>query len=71
MSLAGASSGSSVAIVGFEGGRNMQARLLAMGLVRGARVRIIANEGQGPLLIALGESRMSIGRGMAARIMVR
>lgn len=70
MSLAGAPPGTTVAVAGFDGGRGMQARLLAMGLVRGARVRIITNEGRGPVLIALGESRMSIGRGMAARITV-
>ena len=71
MRLAGVTSGHTVHVIGLDGGAGMQGRLLALGLVKGAQIRIIANEGRGPLLVALGESRMTIGRGMAGKIVVQ
>jgi Fe2+ transport system protein FeoA len=59
-----------VRLVGIDGGCNLQGRLLALGLVRGAHINVISNAGGGPLLIGLGESRMTIGRGMAEKILV-
>ncbi len=54
------------------GGRNFRARLVAMGLNVGSRVKVIrGSDGSGgPTLIALGPTRLAIGRGMAARILV-
>lgn len=63
--------GQRVSIAGVSAGRNVQGRLLSMGLVPGAQVSVITNTGQGPLLIALGDSRLTIGRGLAGKILVR
>lgn len=46
-------------------------RLEEMGLRPGMRVQVLANEGHGPLLLRLGESRVAIGRGVAMKIRVR
>lgn len=46
-------------------------RLEEMGLRQGTRVQVLANEGHGPLLLKVGESRVAIGRGVAMRIRVR
>ncbi len=70
-SLASIRPGQRVRLVDVDAGRSMQGRLLAMGLIRGTEIRIITNEGYGPLLIGLGRSRMTIGRGMAEKIIVR
>lgn len=42
-----------------------------MGLRIGNVVEMLNNEGRGPLLIKIDESRIAIGRGMAMKIMVR
>ena len=54
-----------------DAGRNLQGRLLALGLIKGSMITVISNEGDGPMLIKVGESRLTIGRGMAERIQVR
>jgi ferrous iron transport protein A len=63
--------GRRVRIEGVVAGNNLQGRLLAMGFIKEAEVRIIMNHGQGPLLVGLGDSRITIGRGMAKKILVR
>lgn len=42
-----------------------------MGLRVGKTVEVLNNEGRGPLLLKVDESRIAIGRGMAMKIMVR
>ena len=69
--LASISSGQYVSLIEVEAGRNLQGRLLALGLIRGTEIRIIINEGQGPLLIGLGRGRMTVSRGIAEKIIVK
>jgi len=71
LDLASIGPGRRVRIAGVEAGHNLQGRLLALGFIKGAEISIISNHGQGPLLIGLGESRLTIGRGMAKKILVR
>ncbi len=70
-SLADAEPGRRVRLVDVHAGRTMQGRLLALGMIRGVEISVITNAGQGPLLVGLGESRMTIGRGMAKKILVK
>ncbi len=69
--LASIGPGERVRLVEVEAGRNVQGRLLALGLIKGTEISMITNEGCGPLLIGLGRSRITIGRGMAEKILVR
>ncbi len=48
-----------------------RARLEEMGLRQGGSVTVVSNEGTGPLLLKLGESRVALGRGVAMKVMVR
>jgi len=52
------------------GGRGLRQRLTEMGVARGTRLRVVRNDGYGPLIMAIGEARLVIGRGMALKIMV-
>lgn len=52
------------------GGRSVWQRLVRMGFARGATVRMVKNDGSGPLIIALGEGRLVLGQGMAQKVMV-
>jgi Fe2+ transport system protein FeoA len=69
--LASIGSGQQVQLIKVVAERSLKGRLLALGLIRGTEICIISNEGNGPLLIGLGMSRMTIGREMAEKIMVK
>jgi ferrous iron transport protein A len=71
--LSRVSSGSKAMVVGLAGGREFQTRLLGMGLNVGCEISVIRACGgdSGPALVAVGASRLAIGHGMAAKVMVR
>lgn len=52
------------------GGQQVRGRLSELGLIPGIRVRVSQSQPYGPLLIALGESRVALGRGVAQKVMV-
>lgn len=52
-----------------HGGEMMCKRLMEMGLNKGALIEVISNDA-GPLIIALGQTRFALGRGMAQKVMV-
>jgi ferrous iron transport protein A len=56
-------------LVEIRGGRKLTHRLVEMGLTPGVSLRILQDSG-GPLLVAVRDSRIAIGRGMAQRIFV-
>jgi Fe2+ transport system protein FeoA len=64
--------GTEATVVALAGGRGFQGRLVSMGLSVGRSVRVVrsSNGAGGPTLIALGQTRLAIGRGMADRILV-
>jgi len=62
--------GAAVRLVTVAGGVGLRSRLLAMGLRAGARIRVVHNGGRGPFVVASGESRIVLGRGMARRVLV-
>ncbi len=57
---------------GHGGAENVHANRVAdMGFRVGKNVEMLNNEGCGPVLVRVGESRIAMGRGMAMKIMVR
>ena len=69
MPLAYAKTGETLRIQSIAGGRNLSRRLAGMGLYPGSTIKVISNQG-GPIIIAIGETRLAIGKGMAAKIFV-
>jgi len=60
-----------VTVVTFAGGMGFQRRLVSMGLSVGSEIKVLQrNPGTGPVLVAVGGTRLGIGHGMARRIMV-
>ena len=53
-----------------QGGEAVVHRLTALGLTPGVKIRIV-QDGGGPLVLCVRESRIALGRRMALRIMVR
>jgi len=62
--------GSAARLVMVQGGRGLRSRLTAMGLRAGAALRVVHNGHRGPFVVATGESRIVLGRGMARKVLV-
>lgn len=72
ITLDGANAGRNWRVCAISGGRAVQRLLAGMGIRIGKTVRLLCGgKGHpGPVLIAVGESRMALGRGMAQKILV-
>ena len=70
MPLAMVKAGERVRCVQLNGGRGLQARLASLGLLPGTELTVVCADTRGPILVAIGESRIALGRGMAHKIMV-
>lgn len=63
--------GDRAVVTAFLGGCGFQDRILSMGLNVGNAVRVIHGaRGRGPVLIAVGDTRLAIGHGMSEKIAV-
>ena len=70
MPLSMAAPGQEVELVAVHGGRGIRRRLADMGLNPGVRLKVI-HSGGGPIIVAVREARLALGRGMAHKIMVK
>lgn len=52
------------------GGIGIREKLRGMGMTRGTALRMIQNNACGPVIVALGEARLALGRGMAQKVLV-
>ncbi len=68
--LSAAFPGRKMRIISLGGGRGLQQHLINMGLDIGSEIEVIQRGAPGPFLIAVKETRLAIGFGMAQRIMV-
>lgn len=68
--LAMAPEGQPVTVRSLTAGRTLETRLLGMGLTIGTCVTVLQREAGGPMLLAVGDTRLGIGAGMAMKIMV-
>lgn len=62
--------GKRVKILSLAGGRGMQERLVSMGLGPGSEIELIQRGAPGPFIIAIKETRLAIGAGIAQKITV-
>ena len=70
MTLSRIDPGEEVTLIDIDGGRGIRSKLYSMGLVPGITLKILNRSGSGPVMIALKDSRLAIGRGMAEKIIV-
>ena len=71
ISLVELEAGQAGTVVGCGGGPGLMSRLAAMGFTPGSRVSVLNNHGRGPLLVLVHGARVALGRGEAARVLVR
>jgi len=55
----------------FEGGRRSEMRLMDMGLLPGTKIKMLMNTGMGPVMISVKGSKLSLGHGLAEKILVK
>ncbi len=70
MPLAMVSPGEKVRLTAIHGGQRLRKRLADLGLNLGMTVRVLHHNGHGPLILAVKDSRLAVGRGMAHKIIV-
>ena len=68
--LAMISAGEDVQLVNVVGGRVLRKRLADLGLNPGMNLRVVQVDPQGPMILAVKDSRIALGRGMAQKVMV-
>ncbi|MDM8536559.1 FeoA domain-containing protein [Desulfobacterales bacterium HSG17] len=66
-----AKQGEKLIVKGFEAGKNMQLRISSMGLKVGDLIEIVSSGFGGQVVIAIGENRLVLGKGMAEKISVQ
>ncbi len=71
MSLIAAKQGEQLVIEDFSGGAGARMRLLTMGLRIGDPIDVVTNINDGQVVIAVGQNRYVLGRGLAQKIMVK
>jgi ferrous iron transport protein A len=69
-SLGDAKVGERVIIKQLHGGRDFTSRVAALGFTLGAVITVLQNYGRGPVIVALRDSRVALGRGEAAKVLV-
>lgn len=71
MPLTMATVGQQVQIVSIAAGQRATRRLAEMGLIPGCEIEIMQNQGYGPLLLAIRDTRLAIERGIAHKMIVQ
>lgn len=61
----------SATILSFSSGRLETVRLASLGFTPGAQVAMMQNFGRGPLIVTVRGTRVALGRGEAASILVQ
>ena len=69
-SLGDAKVGERVIIKQLRGGKDFTSRVAALGFTLGAVITILQNYGRGPVIVALRDSRVALGRGEAVKVLV-
>ncbi|RLC77223.1 MAG: ferrous iron transport protein A [Chloroflexi bacterium] len=63
--------GQKVQVESLRGGRGFVARLAALGFTPGAEVIMVQNYGYGPVIVSIRGSYIALGRGEAAKVLVK
>lgn len=67
--LTKAKSGVTMRLIKIQGGKHITRRLVELGLTPGVQIRKLQDAG-GPVILAIRDSRIALGRGMAEKLYV-
>lgn len=63
--------GRAARIIFIDGGMGAQHRLVELGLLPGEKITMLHNSGAGPVTVTVKGSKLSLGHGLAKKIIVR
>ena len=61
--------GQCVFVIAIDAGAKAKTRLESLGIIPGIEVDVLSN-GQGPMIVCVGESRVMVERGIAEKVLV-
>lgn len=70
-SLCDVKNGETVSVLFIHGGQAAHHRLFELGILPGERIIMFHNSGAGPLTVRVKGSKLSLGHGLAQKIIVR
>ena len=70
-SLSSAPRNTKLVLVSVSAGKSINSRLADMGLIPGVILKLIQSHGKGPCVVAVGNTKMMLGKGMSDKIIVR
>lgn len=70
ISLSDVAAGEAATVMDFLGGRMVNNRLASLGFTPGVTISMTQNFGRGPLIVLVRGTRVALGRGEAAKIIV-
>lgn len=72
MTLSNKNSGEKARVLSLPPGQGVQGRLLSLGILPGVEIEVLQNnpDRQSPVIIAVKGTRLSLGHGVASRIIV-
>ncbi len=70
LSLADLQAGQRATVRELRAGRAVESRLASLGMTPGAALEVVQNYGRGPLIVTVRGTRIALGRGEAAKILV-
>ena len=70
-SLIDLQTGEHALMVDMRGGKGLVGRLTSLGFTPGVELTMIQNMGRGPLIVLVRDTRIALGRGEAAQILVK
>lgn len=62
--------GETAFVIGLEAGHRATARLESLGIIPGTEISVLTNNRHGPLLVAVGQGRVMVERGIASKVLV-
>ena len=70
ITLSEITTGEAAIVLDFQGGRAVNSRLASLGFTPGVQIKMTQNIGHGPLIVTIRDTRVALGRGEAAKIIV-
>ncbi|WP_367270869.1 ferrous iron transport protein A [Thermococcus sp.] len=58
-------------VVDIKGGHQFRSRVVSMGITPGITVHVVESYAAGPIIFYVGGTRLAMGKGMAARILIK
>jgi len=72
MILSMVNAGKEVTLVNIKGGQGIRSKLFSLGLVPGVNLKVLNSSGtSGPVMVAINDTRLALGQGMATKIIVK